>query len=53
MSIFEKLIYERCYPVRQMLKPTKINRMKNIGYNNDSQREAFHIPEDACRGLDR
>jgi hypothetical protein len=36
-----------------MLKDTKIDGMKNIGYDDCRGRDAFHIPEDAFRGSNR
>jgi len=41
---------ERSYPVHQMLKPTKMGGMMNIGYNNRRRRDALDIPEDPIWG---
>jgi hypothetical protein len=41
----EMLFEERHYPVDRMLKHAEIDDMKNIGYDNCCQRDAFHIPE--------
>ena len=40
------LFKEGLYPVHQMLKPTKIDGMKDIGYDNGHRGDPFLIPDD-------
>jgi hypothetical protein len=40
------LIEEGRYQVHRMVKHTKIDDIKNIGYDNSRWRDALHIPED-------
>ena len=47
------LFEEERYPVRQMLKYTGIDCIKNIWYDINPWRDAFHIPEDAFWGSNR
>jgi len=42
-----KLFKEGHYPIHSMLKHTMIDGMKNIGYDNSRQGNAFHIPDNA------
>jgi len=44
------LFEEGRYPVHQMFRYTKIDGMKNIGYDNSRWRYAFHISDDAVWG---